>query len=115
MILICSWFDKEKVGRVLSISLGKPRGVHCDGQVHVLFPTCEIVRGYKAGKISEQEYVESYVELLRGRYRPLRAWLDSIDEDVTLCCFEREGEFCHRLLVAWVIGRMNPGWEVRLR
>lgn len=115
MILICSWFDKEKVGGVLSISLGKPRGVHCDGQVHVLFPSWKIVRGYRRGEISVEEYVERYVELLRGRHHELKLWLDSIEEDVTLCCFEREGDFCHRLLVAWVIGRMNPGLDVRLR
>ena len=115
MILICSWFDREKVGKVLGISLGSPGGIRIDGRVDMLFPTWKIVRGYRRGEISVEEYVERYVELLRVRYRPLRAWLDSIDEDVTLCCFEREGEFCHRLLVAWVIGRMNPGLEVRLR
>ena len=115
MILICNWFDKAKVGRVLQISLSKPSSVRCDGKVKLLYPTWAMVDEFKAELIGEEEYVMEYLEILRSRYHELKAWLDGIDEDVTLCCWEPEGEFCHRQIVAWVIGRMRPDVEVVLR
>jgi len=64
-------------------------------------PTWKMVMGYKAGKISEEEYADLYYRLMRESYRKNRKRWDeilSLDE-IILACYCRPGSFCHRYLL----------------
>ena len=64
-----------------------------------LAPTSQILRLWKSGKISWKEYCFMY-------YRDVISQLDFSDimyqlgdGDVCMCCYEKNGEHCHRYLV----------------
>jgi uncharacterized protein YeaO (DUF488 family) len=70
-------------------------------------PTWDMVMGYKQGRISEAEYERRYLELLRESWnkRP-DAWQNLLGRmEVTLVCFCRSGDFCHRVLLAKLLER----------
>src|SRR6476660_3209420 len=70
----------------------------------VLMPTWELVGGYKGWKdrepLSEQQYTDRYLELLRTRYRTdERPFIEILQrERVVLLCYCRTEVFCHRHL-----------------
>jgi hypothetical protein len=71
-------------------------------------PTWSIVRGIKAGVITEAEYSEQYYKLLiqrweneAGKEEMLRMVKMTKDEgrDITVVCFCAPATFCHRYLL----------------
>lgn len=68
----------------------------------VFAPTWNMVMDYKRGKLSKEAYSSMYRELMLRSWREHRqAWLDLLNrEEVTLVCYCRPGDFCHRLLLA---------------
>jgi hypothetical protein len=102
--------------RGVSISLSVPAWASAAGSVPCLMPTWEMVRGYKAGRLSQDDYVHQYRDLLAERWADVEAWLASLDadQDVTLCCWEEAGHFCHRQLVALLVNRHRPDIDVIL-
>ncbi len=78
----------------------------------VFAPTWDLVMAYKKGRISEAQYREHYFRLMRTSYREHKArWLEVLAMPVvTLCCFCRPGEFCHRTILAEllaIVGKAN--------
>ena len=65
-------------------------------------PTWEIVMGAKNGIISEQEYKEKYLQLMRTSLSlNKRAWMALLmKEELVICCYCKAGDFCHRLILA---------------
>jgi uncharacterized protein YeaO (DUF488 family) len=65
-------------------------------------PTWDLVMAYKKGHIAWAEYRERYTTLMRASYREHKArWLEVLGMDcVTLCCYCRPGEPCHRTILA---------------
>lgn len=80
--------------------------------LEALAPSMGLLRDYKAGKVSVEEYAERY----RGetlaqldRDEVARYIHDICDyfgpaDSVVLCCWERPGKFCHRQLVGEWLG-----------
>jgi uncharacterized protein YeaO (DUF488 family) len=79
----------------------------------LLAPTKEMVYGYRAstgdqrfaGKyaaLSEAEYTEQYLELLRQRFSTNREAFRQLvqRESITLQCYCGKGKFCHRRILA---------------
>lgn len=69
-------------------------------------PTWEMVRGYKAGHLSEGDYTKQYMDILDAIPEAIvkRLIKLAVVQDVTLCCYEEPGQFCHRhLLYAWLL------------
>lgn len=68
-----------------------------------LAPKASFLWAYKRGDIDAAGYTERFKELV---LRPLDAQtvydhlISTYGEDVTLLCFEKPGDFCHRRLVA---------------
>lgn len=112
MLVTASYYEPEKWrGQSYRISLGYPRGrKKAWKDLPLLAPERETVAAYRQGRIDAQRYVQEYDDLLRSRWREVAAWLGSLkpDDDVTLLCFEREGEFCHRHLIAELVRRLRP-------
>lgn len=72
-------------------------------------PTWEIVMAHKAGRISDEEYTERYLAMLRHSYRTQQAswrWLLA-QESVTLLCYCRPGKFCHRHILKDVLVKLG--------
>ena len=88
-----------------------------DGKgVKNLAPSEELLKGYKEGKVTEEEYDKQYKSYLNGKVTPdwfkkgMSAYFpstkdgkpiwESETDHAVLCCFEKEGEFCHRHILA---------------
>jgi uncharacterized protein YeaO (DUF488 family) len=67
-------------------------------------PTWPMVMAYKRGQLNQAGYTEQYLNLLRSRYASIegRAAFDELlsRESVTLVCYCRPGDFCHRVILA---------------
>lgn len=75
-----------------------------------LYPGFELVSAYKAGNISEAEYTKQYAEKLSRLDKTLmlqKIEQLSDDNDVLLLCYEKDGDFCHRHLVAEWLGNIT--------
>ena len=119
MIKVMSFFTlpivDQRIGRVYSLALSMPTKVGpVAGTIQCLCPTWEMVKDYKARRISETEYTDQYRELVIERWSAIKQWMDSLDprDEMYLCCWERTG-FCHRYLVAKLIRKFRPDLEVR--
>lgn len=68
-----------------------------------LAPKWSFFKDYKDGKIDKNGYIEKYNELVLSQLDPKRVYeylVNTYGEDVTLLCWEKPGEFCHRRLIA---------------
>lgn len=84
--------------------LGKPNNID------MLAPTAAIVYGHKHNtgdmrfrkyaKVSDEQYERIYASLLKGHRTQIQKWINTIDQDITICCFCPSGKFCHRQLLA---------------
>ena len=75
------------------------------GSAKALAPGWPMVMGYKNGRLTESEYTEQYMEILRKEQRENKErWEKFIRKNderlVVYLCFCRKGNFCHRLLLA---------------
>lgn len=83
-----------------------PRGIrkdHFDEWVRALAPSAELLKGYKEGTVNQEEFKMQFYTQIYSSIDSLEA-LHSISEiarhsNVTLLCYERDGDFCHRYLV----------------
>jgi ribA/ribD-fused uncharacterized protein len=73
----------------------------------------DMVRGVKRGTVSEAQYREWYLDVLRASFRTRQAaWQHVLQQpQVVLLCYCRPGEFCHRQILAEVLGKL--GAEVK--
>lgn len=62
-------------------------------------PSWEMLRDYKQGQLSVEEYKKLYKNKMRASWHGHKEfWLDFIKkEEVTIACYCASGEFCHRL------------------
>jgi uncharacterized protein YeaO (DUF488 family) len=85
-------------------------------RLEFLCPTQELVYGYKYHGKGETWYTNGYKSLLMSKWAEIKPWLMGIDmsKDMTLLCYCREGEFCHRQLMAQMVMKWRPDLEVIL-
>jgi hypothetical protein len=73
-----------------------------------LAPTWDMVMGHKESRLTDAEYVDRYLGLLRLRWlrnpQPLRKLLQR--DSVVLKCYCAEGAFCHRHIAVEVLARI---------
>ncbi len=91
----------------------------------IFTPSKAIVYGHKRYKgdtrfssyapVTDEEYKREYARLLRSRAAAIRAWLDGLTADVTICCYCRKGLFCHRVLLAQWIAAYSDRFRVVLQ
>jgi uncharacterized protein YeaO (DUF488 family) len=72
-------------------------------------PTWDMVMGLKRGVISEAQYRQQYLELMRASYRRHRKRWDVVlaMKECTLVCYCKSGEFCHRLILAEILVKLG--------
>jgi hypothetical protein len=79
-------------------------------------PPWKIVRAYREGRLSREEYSEDYLAFLNKIAYPKRL-IASIPDDAILLCYEAPNQFCHRRLLAkWIeekSGIAVPEWKTK--
>lgn len=103
---------EDSDGTRILITRYYPRGVrkgHFDEWVRELAPSVELLKGYKEGKINQEQFTMQFFSQIYSNIDSLEA-IQSISEmarhgNVTLLCYERDGDFCHRYLVNSLIMR----------
>ncbi len=72
-------------------------------------PTWDMVNQYRAGILNKEEYTKQYYNLMRQSYRANKdKWLELLaQESVVLVCFCKPGMFCHRVLLAEILGKLG--------
>ena len=120
MIKICSFFhlpiEEERIGPVYSIANTHPRQIgHVSARISCLMPDWKTVQDFRNHQISEEDFTNAYRTLIVRRWSHVKQWLDqlSLDDEMYLCCWEKEG-FCHRYLVAKLVKHFRPDLEVRV-
>lgn len=100
----------------LSISQYPPKW-YTGPQLKMLAPPRDLLLETKKGLVSNEEYTERFNKHLE-QFDPKElhdAIVEEYGEDVTLLCFEKPGDFCHRRLVAnWFENHLQveiPEWE----
>lgn len=70
----------------------------------VFAPTWEMVRSFQRGTMTQEQYTEAYVTLMRSSWKASNGrWREVLAMGVvTLCCCCPPLQFCHR----WVLGRI---------
>lgn len=115
MIVLASVNDRQHWRGQAYCTTAKPMGSL--PRLAFLAPTWALVMGYKHGQTWD-EYTAGYRELLASRWPAVRQWLDSLSSDVdaTLLCYctLREGQHCHRELLAHMLARHRPDIPVEL-
>ena len=96
---------------VVAICYKTPKWLPRIRNIGDLAPTGQIVRLYKGGKIDWAMYIYMYFRdvIAQLDFRDIMAQIG--DKDVCLCCYEANGQHCHRYLVA--IWLRKHGIEVR--
>lgn len=105
-IHVASFFEpKNHSGRPVSIAVSQPKNFKDVSVVKALQPPWSLVSRYRTGKITKEEYTTLYEQQVLIHLTPylLRSQIikavGRINKEVTLLCWEKEGEFCHRSLV----------------
>jgi uncharacterized protein YeaO (DUF488 family) len=110
-IYAASYFEPSNHhGKLVGISRTTPKGFVVQERLSLLVPSKELLADWKAGALDEAQYTARYRTELQSKFPKIRYWLDAVDpaEDVTLLCWERAGEFCHRNLVLKLVERHRP-------
>ncbi len=119
LIHTASFYQPEKwIGIAYRVSRYHPRGqIKRWESVPVLYPPAVVLRDFRSGIIDFETYTQSYLETVEANYlKDLRLshWLEEVAllESITLLCFEREGERCHRHPLARWLVEQQPGMKL---
>jgi uncharacterized protein YeaO (DUF488 family) len=118
MIYLASYFEpKNHHGQVISISRSIPKNLKfkIDGHMPYLAPSAQLLFAWDTAKKSGtpmpwEVYTAEYRVGFAETLAVFKAWLATLtpDQDITLCCWERAGEHCHRNLVGVAIAKFAP-------
>lgn len=97
-------------GHRILITRYYPRGVkkeNFDQWVSVLSPSPDLLFSYKEGRKTWEEFAKGFVSEIRNNTDSIEAIYAlakaSLNEEITLLCFERDHKPCHRHLVRSII------------
>ena len=119
MLYTASYYDPQDwIGQPYRVSRAHPRGRKTQWEtLSCLYPPLELLRAYRDGQLHfdtlSNEYRRNLDEKLLVDYR-LRKWLELLPTlgDVTLLCFERGDDPCHRRVAAQWLRERVPGLEL---
>ena len=103
-------------GLKISVMRFTPKSFSYDILIPELAPSPQLLRDYRAGKLTWQQYEEAFTRLMEVNS-------DSIDrliqlatgQDVTIYCSEFRPDKCHRRLIAEEVIRSAPELHVEIR
>lgn len=119
MLYTASFYaPQDWVGHTYRISRQHPRGRKVQWEtLPFLYPVRELIRAYRGHEIDFPQFAEEYRKGLECQFEQsteFQEWVSSVPSlgDFTLLCFEREGEPCHRLVLARWLQERVPSLEV---
>ena len=102
----------RKDGKRILVSRLHPRGVkksQYDAWLKELSPSMELIREYKNDKITWKKFLSNYKSEMSKNPQSLelikQLRKQSKIDDITLLCFEADGEPCHRHLLREIINK----------
>lgn len=107
-----SYFSNMRTGKIhypLSISQFAPAW-YSGPQFKQLAPKPDMISAYKAGELLVPEFTVLYKERVLNKFDPVEIYerlTRYYTEDVTLLCYEKPGDFCHRHLVSEWLATAN--------
>lgn len=107
---------KSAIGIKISIARFNPKWLNpnlLDEWYFELAPKENLLLDYKNNKISKEEFIKKYNVYIRFQNKILKRVTDLVDKgyDVTLLCYEKPEDFCHRHLLAKIL--INMGYIVK--
>ena len=116
MLYTASYYDPQDwVGQPYRVSRAHPRGRKTQWEtLPFLYPPLELLRAYRQGDLDFEALSAAYLENLEQKAlvnHGLRRWLERLPSlgDVTLLCFERGADPCHRRVAARWLREKAPG------
>ena len=116
MLYTASFYDPQDwIGRAYRVSRAHPRGRKTQWETApFLYPPLELLRAYRQGNLDFAGLSRAYRENLDQKLLVdfhLRRWLEQLPTlgDVTLLCFERGDDPCHRRVAAEWLEERVPG------
>lgn len=98
---------KYKQADLVPVSIAYLTPVWYEGETcFELAPSRKLLKGYKAGEITQKEYIKQYKDFLKTvKWGEVIEKLFTISDhhdgkDLVLCCYEKPSDFCHRHLLA---------------
>ena len=108
-MIYTSYFAKYRGANGVSIARTQPKRAKPLKEVDPLKPPRALLKGYKDGEISQEEFARYYRTSVLWHLNPA-AWGKHLQGKVLLC-WEKPGNFCHRHLIAdWL---RKAGFEVK--
>jgi len=82
-----------------------------------LAPSLELLRSYNKGETSWDNYVVQFTkDVILGQERYLKLLLEMAQRHtVTVLCWEKAAEQCHRRLIVEAVATMDPSLEVGIK
>lgn len=110
MIYTASYFEPSHHGKLIAISRSIPKGFKVQKQLKFLAPSSDLLQDWQQGQIDEAGYIQGYRGQIAASWKEVKQWLDSLNskQDMTLLCWEKKGDFCHRNLVAKLVQKYRP-------
>lgn len=80
---------------------------------NVFAPTWDMVSDFKAGRLTEEEYTEKYINLMRYRFKINKGVFYQLVQmamagNVALACYCPPNSFCHRYLLKDILLAIEP-------
>lgn len=110
-IYTASYFEPtHQHGRLIAISHSIPKGFKVQKQLKFLAPAPELLQDWQQGQTDQGGYIRRYRAQINADWKQVKQWLESLktEPDMTLLCWERKGEFCHRNIVAQLLQKHRP-------
>ncbi|MBC6433352.1 DUF488 domain-containing protein [Nostoc sp. HG1] len=101
MAIFTSYYAGQIKGEAVSISLYPPKGWK-NKHSPIFAPTPELLQWWKSSDQdakSQEQYKRQFIEILQSRQQMIELWVNrqrKNPQDITLCCYEKVGDFCHR-------------------
>jgi uncharacterized protein YeaO (DUF488 family) len=111
MIYTASYFQKENHhGKLVSVSRTIPKIFSTMETLNFFTPSSFLLKDWKDGVITKEQYIARFRKEIRGNLPKITEWVNKLDPsvDLTLLCWEKAGEFCHRNLIIKFIERDRP-------
>ena len=105
-----SYFANKKVSNPVSICAKSPSW-YTGPEFKLLAPKYSFLKLYKDGQINEDEYTNQYYNLVLSKLDAAEVYnklVTNYGEDVSLLCYEKPTDFCHRHIVSiWFEMELN--------
>jgi len=79
-------------------------------------PSWNLIMGYKSKLIDEKKYrIEYKKQMSQSFFNNKREWEELLNKgEVTLVCFCKKGEFCHRLILVEILQMLGKRFNIEV-